>query len=76
MTRNELIASCVQAINALPGWKKPVVVLVIKGKRKTLAGKGSPRGQVLEERKGEQVLAFDAIDLLAWLIAQKETKAC
>ena len=68
MTNTELAQTCANAINS--GSNPPLVILVIKGHRKTFAGKGSPRGQVLDERKDENVIAFNAIDLLAYMISK------
>ncbi len=50
---------------------KPIVTMVIKGKRTTFAGKGTPHGKIVEERKGENVVAFDAIDLFAYLMTRR-----
>lgn len=71
MSVDEIAQACVNAIiRSLPNGK-PTVTLILKGKRKTFAGKGSPRGTVLEERKGETILSFDPMDVLGYMIAKK-----
>lgn len=76
MTDTELVEACVHSINLTfnLGITHPVVVLIVKGKRRTFAGKGSPRGQILETRKTETVLSFGAFDVLAYLVAKKRIK--
>lgn len=78
MTFRELANECAKAINqpANASLSGPATISLVMPSRKNgdsrkryLAGRRSPLGDVVEEITDGEVVLFDAIDVLAWLKA-------
>jgi hypothetical protein len=78
MTIDELAAECIKAINqkSLPGLEKSKACITLKlpetkgEPRCRKLGKGkSPMGEVVSREDKYDVVVFDAVDVLAWIVA-------
>jgi hypothetical protein len=80
MTLEELAMSAIKAINqkSYLGWEgTPYITLQMppqkrEAPKRHLSGRNSPLGNVLSRMEGYDVVAFPAVDVLAWCVAMSD----